>query len=306
MRQVFASPRLENVEGIAQFLEAQGIEVRITHGRSYKGGWGGRRTYRDSEGGPLPAVWVVKSEDQPRARQLLREAGLLDSTRGGGSDSFLAPSAHVGSTEPGAAKPPAQKRAFRYKIGLLIAIVVAVGFAWNASRKTTTGAATSATATGAPTPTRTATSVPPAVHAMKPVLPHATPATSAKAPAEPVPGAYPVETPPVLATTLATTELDVHAAKVACLRIDGTPASDAALARWTLPAGVKLDCRGNLRRGALGLDVRNYRTDGSGTGTVELAVSSTDANGLPSTQVRTLLVRRIEADWHVVRVLAVR
>jgi len=304
MRQVFASPRLENVEGIAQFLEAQGIEVRITHGRSYKGGWGGRRTYRDSEGGPLPAVWVVKSEDQPRARQLLREAGLLDSTRGGGSDSFLAPSVHVGSPEPGAAKPPAQKRAFRYKIGLLIAIVVAVGFAWNASRKTTTSVpATGTTATRAPT-TRAPTPV--AAQADRPAASHATPATSTKAPAEPVPGAYPVETPPVLATTLATTELDVHAAKVACLRIDGTPASDAALARWTLPAGVKLDCRGNLRRGALGLDVRNYRTDGSGTGTVELAVSSTDANGLPSTQVRTLLVRRIEADWHVVRVLAVR
>jgi len=304
MRQVFASPRLENVEGIAQFLEAQGIEVRITHGRSYKGGWGGRRTYRDSEGGPLPAVWVVKSEDQPRARQLLREAGLLDSTRGGGSDSFLAPSVHVGSTEPGAAKPPAQKRAFRYKIGLLIAIVVAVGFAWNASRKTTTSVpATGTTATRAPA-TRAPTPI--AAQADRPAASHATPATSTKAPAEPVPGAYPVETPPVLATTLATTELDVHDAKVACLRIDGTPASDAALAQWTLPAGVKLDCRGNLRRGALGLDVRNYRTDGSGTGTVELAVSSTDANGLPSTQVRTLLVRRIEADWHVVRVLAVR
>jgi hypothetical protein len=304
MRQVFASPRLENVEGIAQFLEAQGIEVRITHGRSYKGGWGGRRTYRDSEGGPLPAVWVVKSEDQPRARQLLREAGLLDSTRGGGSDSFLAPSVHVGSTEPGVAKPPAQKRAFRYKIGLLIAIVVAVGFAWNASRKTTTSVpATGTTATRAPA-TRAPTPI--AAQADRPAASHATPATSTKAPAEPVPGAYPVETPPVLATTLATTELDVHDAKVACLRIDGTPASDAALARWTLPAGVKLDCRGNLRRGALGLDVRNYRTDGSGTGTVELAVSSTDANGLPSTQVRTLLVRRIEADWHVVRVLAVR
>jgi hypothetical protein len=260
-------------------------------------------------------VWVVKSEDQPRARQLLREAGLLDSTRGGGSDSFLAPSVHVGSTEPGAAKPPAQKRAFRYKIGLLIAIVVAVGFAWNASRKTTTGVpATGTTSTSAPTtrasttraPTPSATSTPPAAPAPNPAASHAMPATSAKAPAEPVPGAYPVETPPVLATTLATTELDVHDAKVACLRIDGTPASDVALAQWTLPAGVKLDCRGNLRRGALGLDVRNYRTDGSGTGTVELAVSSTDANGLPSTQVRTLLVRRIEADWHVVRVLAVR
>ncbi|HWI24375.1 MAG TPA: pathogenicity-like protein, partial [Lysobacter sp.] len=43
MRQVFSSPRLENVEGIAKFLEEHGIEVRITQGRSYKGGWSGRR-----------------------------------------------------------------------------------------------------------------------------------------------------------------------------------------------------------------------------------------------------------------------
>ena len=89
MRQVFSSLRIENVEGIAKMLEAEGIEVRITHGRSYKGGWAGRRSYQEAEkGGPLPAVWVVKSEDQPRARQLLRDAGLLDTTRGG-SDSFL-------------------------------------------------------------------------------------------------------------------------------------------------------------------------------------------------------------------------
>src|SRR5688572_13227741 len=121
MRQVFSSPRLENVEGIAKMLEDQGIEVRITHGRSYKGGWGGRRSYREA-GGPQPAVWVVRSEDQPKARQLLRDAGLLDSTRAG-SDSFLSPSVHAGAPE-GPVAPAPQKRAFRYKIALLIAIVV--------------------------------------------------------------------------------------------------------------------------------------------------------------------------------------
>ena len=126
MRQVFSSPRLANVEGIAKMLTDEGIEVRITHGRSYKSAWSGRRTYKDDEaGGPLPAVWVVKSEDQPRARQILREAGLLDSTRGG-SDSFLPESTITGTYEVRAAAAPT-KRAFRYKIGLLIAIVVAVG-----------------------------------------------------------------------------------------------------------------------------------------------------------------------------------
>src|SRR5918993_3613089 len=137
MRQVFASPRMENVEGIARFLEEHDIEVRITHGRSYKGGWGGRRSYRDTDGGPVPAVWVVKSEDQPRARQLLREAGLLGSTRGGGSDSFLGPSMHEGLPEVRAAATPT-RRAFRYKIALLIAIVVAVALAWTAARRTAT------------------------------------------------------------------------------------------------------------------------------------------------------------------------
>ena len=37
MRQVFSSPRLENVERVSQLLEEAGIETRITHGRSYKG-----------------------------------------------------------------------------------------------------------------------------------------------------------------------------------------------------------------------------------------------------------------------------
>jgi hypothetical protein len=287
MRQVFSSLRLENVEGIAKFLEDNGIEVRITHGRSYKGGWGGRRPYREGESGPLPAVWVVKSEDQPKARLLLREAGLLDTTRGG-SDSYLAPSVHEGKVEVSPTPAP-QKRAFRYKIALLIAIVVAVGLAWNASRKTST-------------PQAPAVAHAPAAAAHAPVAP-AAPTTAA--PAEPVPGAYPVETPPILGTTLAATELEAHEAKVACLRIDGVPASDEVLAQLKKPPSLKIVCANTSDPRTLDLDVRNWRTDGSGTGTVELAVTSADADGRPSTQVRTLLVRRIEADWHVLRVLDV-
>jgi hypothetical protein len=288
MRQVFASPRLENVEGIARFLEEHGIEVRITHGRSYKGGWGGRRTYRDTEGGPQPAVWVVKSEDQPKARQLLREAGLLDSTRAG-SDSFLAPSVHAGATEASATPAP-QKRAFRYKVALLIAIVVAVALAWSASRKTAAPAieATSTTAATPTTPTGEAQTPPTTVDA------------------EPIPGAYPVDTPPVLALTLAATELEVQTSPVTCVRIDGAPATAEVLAQMQkLATPVRFDCT-DTAGGTLTLDVRGYRTDGSGTGTVELAVTSAGSDGTPSTQVRTLLVRRTENTWRVLRVLAVR
>jgi hypothetical protein len=286
MRQVFASARLENVEGIAKFLEEHDIEVRITQGRSYKGGWGGRRTYRDADGGPIPAVWVVRSEDQPRARQLLREAGLLGSTRGG-SDSFLTPSMHGDTPYEVSEKPAPTKRAFRYKVALLIAIVAAVALAWTAARK-------SVAPTTAPLVTKRAA----------PATTTAPTATKAVA-TEPVPGAYPVDTPPVLATTLATTELDIHDTRVACLRIDGVPATDDMLVSLKRKH-LAFDCTHTADSGTLTLDVRGYRTDGSGTGTVDLAVTSADPQGRATTQVRSLLVRREEADWHVLRILSVQ
>src|SRR3546814_12020332 len=80
MRKVFTSARLENVERVAKLLEDDGIEVRITNGRSYKGGIHGNFSYR-GEGNTMPEVWVVRSADQPRARASLREAGLMASPR---------------------------------------------------------------------------------------------------------------------------------------------------------------------------------------------------------------------------------
>lgn len=124
MRQVFSSLRLENVERVAQLLRDAGVQVRLTHGRSYKGGLRGDFSYRDqAREGPLPAVWVVLSEDQPRARELLREHGLLDSTR---SDTgYRLPAFRT--EEPAAADDPGRKRAFRLKIGLLLVIAIVLG-----------------------------------------------------------------------------------------------------------------------------------------------------------------------------------
>jgi len=267
MRQVFSSPRLENVEGIAKFLEEHGIEVRITHGRSYKGGWSGRRTYRDA-GGPQPAVWVIKSEDQPEARKLLREAGLLGSTRAP-TDSYLAPSVHE-TVEPRAATP--ERRAFRYKIGLLVAIGIAVALAYSVMRKP-----------------------------RAPQAPATAPVASTSAPA-PV---YRVDTPPALVETLAAAEFDAHGAAAACIAIDGKPAPGEIAARLTRPGLAVTPCA-PATSGPLAVEVGNYLTDGSGEGTVELAVSSPDPSGRPTTQVRTLQVRRVESEWHVLRVLSVR
>jgi hypothetical protein len=129
MRQVFTSPRLENVERVAQVLEEAGIETRITHGRSYKGGIRGDFTYRDNaREGPLPAVWIVRSEDQVRAREILRGAGLMDSTRTP-SDSFVPDTMHRRREEERRADAGA-RRALRLKLGLLgvIAVVIVLAF----------------------------------------------------------------------------------------------------------------------------------------------------------------------------------
>lgn len=119
MRKIFASPRLENVEGIARLLEGQGIEVRITDGRSYRGGIRGNFSYRDdAREGPEPAVWIVNAEDQPRARELMRGAGLLDSTRTP-LDSYLPQDENAADVKP-------RKRSARLKLVLLAAIALAV------------------------------------------------------------------------------------------------------------------------------------------------------------------------------------
>lgn len=81
MRQIFASIRLENVEGVARLLNEHGIQTRITGGRSYHGNRRRVFSYRHAEREPQAVVWVVRAEDLPRARALMREAGLMGSTR---------------------------------------------------------------------------------------------------------------------------------------------------------------------------------------------------------------------------------
>jgi len=84
MRQVFTSQRLETVEGVAKLLTDHDIEIYISHPRSYRSKRGSQFSYNQPI--PLnkqPALWVRHAEDQPRARELLRAAGLLDSTRPG-------------------------------------------------------------------------------------------------------------------------------------------------------------------------------------------------------------------------------
>lgn len=83
MRQVFTSVRLENVETVAKLLSEAGIETRISQGRTWKGS--SRRefsyTAKDHDASQQPALWVIKPDDFKRAREMLHDGGLLETTR---------------------------------------------------------------------------------------------------------------------------------------------------------------------------------------------------------------------------------
>ena len=119
MRQVFTSLRIETVEGVARLLQEAGIEVYLANGRSYHSKRGGQFSYAE----PMklkqqPSVWVKRAEDQPRARELLRAAGLIASTRPGQGDPLL----FAGTVLE---EQPKRSLAWRIRVGLLIAVAIA-------------------------------------------------------------------------------------------------------------------------------------------------------------------------------------
>ncbi|KAA2285615.1 pathogenicity-like protein [Arenimonas fontis] len=122
MRQIFTSHRLENVEGVQRLLAEAGIETRITQGRSWKGASRRSFSYSDRKHDPSqqPAVWVIRPDDYKRAREILHEAGLLESSR---EPSYL-PEALRG--QDGTPPDPARRIA-RIRLVLLAAVAAAGG-----------------------------------------------------------------------------------------------------------------------------------------------------------------------------------
>jgi hypothetical protein len=82
MRQIYTSPRYENVERVVALLTEANIATTIRNRRDWQGGQWKRFSYTqrgESEG--WAQVWVTDSNDQTRAREILREAGLEPATR---------------------------------------------------------------------------------------------------------------------------------------------------------------------------------------------------------------------------------
>jgi len=77
MRQIYTSPRNENIDRVVALLREAGIETSVTNrsnyaGHDYKGPSYAAKPNRET----WAQVWVVHSSDQQRARAILREIGI--------------------------------------------------------------------------------------------------------------------------------------------------------------------------------------------------------------------------------------
>ena len=126
MRQIFSSARVENVEQVAELLRGNGIEVRITNGRSYMSGRNRTFSYAaPTNTRTQPTLWVVRSDDQARARQLMRDLGLpTGPTTRPIADSYLASANAPGLAPEKPAPSPTHQRIMRYRRILLVAIAI--------------------------------------------------------------------------------------------------------------------------------------------------------------------------------------
>jgi hypothetical protein len=290
MRRVFSSRRLENVEAVAALLREHGIEIKITNGRSFRGAIRGNFSYRDKEDeSDPPAVWVVRSEDQPKARELLREAGLLDSGRS--PTTYLAtPTVHQLRGDDGS--DARRQRVVRIKAGLLIAIAAALALSLFALRKPE-----------APT-TDTAIAVTPAA---RPATTPEASTTTAKDSLLIGEEIYLMPTPKALAAMLANDALEGRRVSALCLSIDGAAAAQEQLDALGLPSGIRVmpagDCANDAANDRLTLAIGEYRTDGSGRGTIKVEIAAIDKNNKTRTETRVLDVERRDTQWRVRRVV---
>jgi hypothetical protein len=82
MRQIYTSPRVENVQRVVAMLGEAGIATSVTNRRSWAGDTYKRHSYSArQDSSEWPQVWVVNAEDQPQARALLRAAGIEPAVR---------------------------------------------------------------------------------------------------------------------------------------------------------------------------------------------------------------------------------
>ena len=130
MRQIYTTPRLENVEQVERLLEEAGIQTRVTDRTTWN-----RATKRDfsyaekQHEAKWPALWVVEADDFTRARDLLREHGLALPTTRPSTEPTWAPRAREVEERPAALNAARRARMIALVLAMAGAGLVALKLA---------------------------------------------------------------------------------------------------------------------------------------------------------------------------------
>lgn len=78
MRQIYTSPRQENIDTVVALMAEHGIETTVANRSNYNRPTWQRFSYleRRDERSSWPQVWVTRADDFTQARALMREIGI--------------------------------------------------------------------------------------------------------------------------------------------------------------------------------------------------------------------------------------
>jgi len=77
MRQIYRSPRIENIERLVRLLSEQGIETRVSDHAVYQRPNYDRPSYFDTgDESTWIKVWIAHTDDYPRAVEVLQKIGI--------------------------------------------------------------------------------------------------------------------------------------------------------------------------------------------------------------------------------------
>jgi hypothetical protein len=119
MRQIYTSPRQDNIDRVVALLGEHGIETTVTNRSNWNRPTYQRFSYsqRADNRDAWPQVWVKAADDFPRARGLLKDLGIEPTVRFQEELRIhRAPADH---------RPRAQRTAARFRL-MTLAIVAAV------------------------------------------------------------------------------------------------------------------------------------------------------------------------------------
>ncbi|EIL94132.1 MULTISPECIES: DUF2007 domain-containing protein [Rhodanobacter] len=85
MRQIYTSPREQNIDTVVALMAEHGIEATVSNRSNYNRSSWQRFSYsqRQDDRSRWPQVWITSADDYTRARALLREIGIEPVVRHG-------------------------------------------------------------------------------------------------------------------------------------------------------------------------------------------------------------------------------